>query len=116
MIYTFNALGNRVMKKIGATESKMLYNIDDCIADYNENDVLQKYYITAMMDENMIVNKGGNDYYFLQDGLGNIREIIDTTAPREKMNIYDFEDFGSSVENGHTQELTNRFILTLVKD
>ena len=112
MNYTFNALGDRVMKKNGATELKMLYNAGDCIADYNENDVLQKYYITAMTDENMIVNESSSDYYFLQDGLGNVREIIDTSAPRVKKNIYDFEGFGSDIANGHTQVLTNRFMYT----
>ena len=111
-IYRYNALGDRVLKVCGTNITKMLYNGGDCIADYDEYDVLQKHYITAMMDENMIVNENGNDYYFLQDGLGNVREIIDTAPTRVKKNIYDFEGFGSSLENGHTQELDNRFMYT----
>ena len=86
--YTFNMLGNRVKKYVnsGSLTIKMLYDGYDCVADYDSNTTLQRYYITPMLDENLLVYDEADtdeEYFYVHDGLGTVRQILDENQNTE---------------------------------
>ena len=51
----------------------------DCVADYDSNTNLQRYYITPLLDENLLVYDEAvtdKEYFYVHDGLGTVRSIL----------------------------------------
>ncbi len=106
--YICDARGNRVQSVAGGTTTRMLYDGADCVADYNAGGTLQRYYVTPGLDENMLQRASSNDYYYTQDGLGSVREVVNDSQVTQ--NTYDYEAFGSAYS--WSTSLTNRYTYT----
>ena len=105
--YIYNVLGNRVSREVNQTTTyEMFYDGADCVGD--DDGSTQRYFITPGLDENLLLNDGSDDYYYTQDGLGSVRELVDTD--QDTQNSYDYEAFGSAYN--WSTSLTNRYTYT----
>jgi len=91
----------------------MLYDGYDCVADYDDSGTpaLLRYYITPMLDENLLVYDEENtdeEYFYVHDGLGTVRQILDENQNIE--NSYDFEGFGTEISA--SENIYNRYRYT----
>jgi RHS repeat-associated protein len=111
-LYTYNALGNRVKKVAGAVTEELYFDGADCVGErytvQGESPVTVAY-VTPRLDENMVMTRGGTDYCYTQDGLGSVRELINTTQTTQ--NSYDYEAFGSFYGTP-TENVPNRYTYT----
>jgi len=110
-LYTYNALGNRVKKVAGTVTEELYYDGADCVGEkytvQGESPVTVAY-VTPALDKNMAMTRGNSDYYYTQDGLGSVRELIDTGQVTK--NSYDYEAFGSAYNWSET--VTNSYTYT----
>ena len=89
--YIYSVLGNRVSREMNQTTTyEMYYDGADCVGD--DDGSTERYFITPNLDENLMINNG-SDYFYTQDGLGSVRELINTSKATQ--NTYDYEAFGS---------------------
>ena len=106
--YIYNVLGNRVSREVNQTTTyEMFYDGADCVGD--DDGSTQRYFITPGLDENLSFNDGTDDYYYTQDGLGSVRELVDTD--QDTQNSYDYEAFGAFYGTP-TENVTNSFTYT----
>ncbi|MFH1230942.1 MAG: Ig-like domain-containing protein [Planctomycetota bacterium] len=101
-----NALSN--MMRETATTTQFIYDGANIIADYDQDNVIQASYITPFLDQNLVINKNGNTYYYMSDGLGSIRNIIN--AGQVTKNEYDYTAFGEPLS--WSEKITNRYTYT----
>jgi len=81
---------------------------NNVIADYDGSNVLVASYVTPMIDQNLLMVRGGNTYYFQADGLGSVRNLLDST--QSVRNSYDYYAFGESLNWSGT--VPNRYTYT----
>jgi RHS repeat-associated protein len=81
----------------------------DVIADFDGDDVLQATYVTPGLDDNISQTRSGSTYYYLQDGLGSIRNLVDSNEATQ--NTYDYYAFGKEL-GSWTENVTNRYTYT----
>jgi len=79
------------------------------IADYDGDDVLVATYVTPGLDANLSVTRSGSTYYYLKDGLGSIRNLVDSNETTQ--NMYDYYAFGKALGDW-TENVTNRYTYT----
>ena len=110
-LYTYNALGNRVKKVAGTVTEELYFDGADCVGELysvtGESPVTVNY-VTPSLDENITMTRGSSDYYYTQDGLGSVREIIDSSQATQ--NTYDYEAFGSAYN--WSENVVNRYTFT----
>ena len=105
--YKYSIVGNRVESEVEQTTTvRMYYDGADCVGEYDGAST--RYYMTPMLDENMLMNNG-SDYFYTQDGLGSVRELIDTNQAAQ--NSYDYEAFGAFYGTP-TENVDNRYAYT----
>ena len=103
---TENAL--ETVAEIITTTEKYVYDGANVIVDYDENNVVKATYVTPFLDQNLIMVRGDNTYYYTQDGLGSVREVLD--ANQVVKNSYDYYAFGEALNWSETIE--NRYTFT----
>jgi RHS repeat-associated protein len=79
------------------------------IADYDGDNVLQATYVTPGLDNNTSQTRSGSTYYYLKDGLGSIRNLVDSNESTQ--NTYDYYAFGKEL-GSWTENVTNRYTYT----
>jgi uncharacterized protein RhaS with RHS repeats len=53
----------------------------EAVAEYDGSGVLQAEYISgAGLDEWLVMERGGQEYYYSHDGLGSVTEVTDSTG------------------------------------
>jgi len=109
--YVYNTFGARISKTVnGATEG---YIVDgaNIIADYqlvSGNWNLASSYVTPFLDQNLLTTRGSDTYYFVHDGLGSVRQLLN--AQCSTLNAYDYTAFGESLNWSVT--VPNRYTYT----
>ena len=63
---------------------------------------LASTYLTPFLDQNLLTTRGSDTYYYMQDGLGSVRNLLD--AQCSTLNAYDYYAFGEALS---TNELIN---------
>ena len=106
--YTYNAAGTRIAKTVNSVTEKYIHDGANVIVDYDGSDAVKATYVTPFLDQNLLVFRGGNTYYFQADGLGSIRELIDSSENTK--NSYDYYAFGAALNWSETVE--NRYTFT----
>jgi RHS repeat-associated protein len=108
--YTYDAMGRRISKTVNSVVEKYLYDGANIIADYNGSGNLTASYVTPFLDQNLlvsrIVNLVSQTYYYMQDGLGSVRNIIDSTQAVK--NTYDYYAFGEAFSVSEHATLTGQ--------
>jgi RHS repeat-associated protein len=85
----------------------MFYDGADCVGE--DNGTNTRWYITPGLDENLLVYNGSADFFYTQDGLGSVLELINTS--QQTRNSYDYEAFGSFYGTP-TENVVNRYTFT----
>lgn len=106
--YAYDAMQRRISKVVNSITEKYILDGSNVIADYNGSDVLQAEYVTPLLDENLIISRSSSTYYYMQDGLGSARNLINSSEVTQ--NTYDYYAFGESLS--WTQNVTNRYTYT----
>ena len=107
--YRYDALGRRITKNVNGTKTAYLYDFWNVVADYNGSNQLQATYLTPGLDDNLSMTRSGSTYYYLQDGLGSVRQLLGSDETTE--NAYDYEAFGETYGTP-TESVTNRYRFT----
>ena len=81
---------------------------DNVLASYDSGGTLNAGYLTPGLDANLAMTQGENTYYYMQDGLGSVRTIVDSSE--NVTNWYDYRAFG--VNHGMTENVTSPYHFT----
>ena len=88
--YAYDALGQRVSKTVGGATTYYIHNGDQVIAEYTSAGTLQAEYIDgAGIDDHLTMDRNGNRYYFFQDGLGSVSEVLNASGAVAENYTYD---------------------------
>ncbi len=87
--------GMRYKRTQGATVEYYVYDGDNVVASYAANGTLNARYVTPGLDDNLSETRGGSTYYYMQDGLGSVRNLVD--ADEATQNVYDYYAFGNAL-------------------
>ena len=110
--YAYDGLGRRIEKNINGKIKRYIYDNEDILMEYDEENALQKYYVhgmgidnpLAMLIDNKDTREDLNDlkaYYYHKDGMGSITSLTDKDGKEVekyvynafgKMTIYDERD------------------------
>ncbi|MHC4620795.1 MAG: RHS repeat domain-containing protein [Planctomycetota bacterium] len=107
--YTYDADKRRVAKTVDSDTTKYFLAGANVIADYDGSDTLVATYVTPALDDNVSLTTGGSTYYYMKDGLGSIRNLID--ANEATQNTYDYYAFGKEL-GSWSETVTNRYTYT----
>jgi RHS repeat-associated protein len=83
----YDDIGNRVRKSADGTESIYLYN-DEYIVKETTGGVDTDYLHGIGIDEPVMMDRAGAEYYYFRDGLGSIREMTDSGGTVQNYYIY----------------------------
>jgi len=98
----YDYLGNRVRKTANGTESIYLYNGEDIVKEATGG-IDTNYLHGIGIDEPVMMDRAGAEYYYFRDGLGSIREMTDSGGT-----VQDSHNYGAWGEvRNQTQVLNN---------
>jgi RHS repeat-associated protein len=106
--YDYDGLDRRISRTVNASLTKFIYDGNNIVADYNISDTCQASYVTPFLDTNLVVSRSNATYYYLHDGLGSVRLVVDTSSTVK--NGYDYYGVGALFSNSET--VTNRYKFT----
>jgi len=61
------------------TAEYFIFDGDNVVASYASDGSRNALYLTPGLDDNLSMTRGENTYYYMQDGLGSVRTIVDTS-------------------------------------
>ncbi len=107
--YIYDGYGRRVAKNVNGTISKYVYDNEDILLETDDNEaILARYTHGPGVDEPLIMDRSGQSYYYVVDGLGSIVKIIGASG--NVVNDYVYDVFGNMVEK--TAGVPNMFTYT----
>ena len=90
-----------------------LYDGDNVCADFSEHGgalVVEAFYVTPFLDQNLLMIKDGRTYWYSQDGLGSVRTLTD--AAGGVVNRYDYTAFGETWAMTTSETVSQRYTYT----
>ena len=90
------------------TAEYFLYDGDNVLASYASGGTLNASYVTPGLDENLSMTDSSDTYYYFQDALGSVRNVVDSDENVE--NSYDYYAFGRSLSA--TENVTSPYHFT----
>ena len=107
--YGYDVMGRRISKSTNsAITEKYIFDGANAIADYDGSNSLAASYVTPFLDQNLLTVRGENTYYFMQDGLGSVRNLINSS--QSAVNTYDYYAFGEA--RNWSGSIANRYTYT----
>ncbi|MBI4835364.1 MAG: hypothetical protein HY811_11195 [Planctomycetes bacterium] len=106
--YAWDAMGRRISKTVNGTTENYTYDGMNIIADYDGSNALTAQYITPFLDQNLTISRSGSTYYYMHDGLGSVRNLINTSEVVQ--NTYDYYAFGEILSQ--TENVPQRYKFT----
>ncbi len=107
--YKYDALGRRIEKNVSGTITRYIYDGEDIIQEYDGNNALLTTYTHGPgIDEPILVEKNGQKYYYIQDGLGSITALVDQNGNIAQ--TYRYDSFGNIINSSGT--ITQPFTYT----
>jgi len=101
--YRYDGLGRRIEKTGNGQTKRYIYDGEDILLEYDGANVLQARYTHGPgIDEPIAVTKGGNTFFFHQDGLGTITDLTDSSGATAKS--YSYDAYGTILESPDTVE------------
>jgi RHS repeat-associated protein len=95
--YEYDWEGRRVAKVVNGARREFVYDHARIIAEYNSGVAVAHYAFGADTDEVAIVNRGGNNYFYHQDGLGSVVAITDASG--NVVQRYGYDAWGNMKQN-----------------
>jgi RHS repeat-associated protein len=106
--YTYSADGTRIAKTVNSVAEKYILDGVNVILDLDGSNNVVASYVTPFLDQNLLTIKNSNTYYYLQDGLGSVRNLID--AGQTMQSSYDYYAFGEILSQ--VEGVSNRYKFT----
>ena len=101
--YRYDGLGRRIEKIANGQTKRYIYDGEDILLEYDGANVLQARYTHGPgIDEPITVTKGGNTFFYHQDGLGTVTDLTDSAGAVAKSYAYDA--YGNIVDQTGTVE------------
>jgi RHS repeat-associated protein len=106
--YTYDALGRRMSKEVNGVTTSYRYDGNNLILEMNGSDSIKANYTFGPgIDEPLMMNQTGTNYYYLKDGIWSVTAIADSMANivhEYKYSIFGriTEEAGDSIENQFT--------------
>jgi RHS repeat-associated protein len=96
--FKYDALGRRVEKTINGQTMQYLYDGLDIVAELQNSAVTATYLRSLNIDEPFSRTKGGSTSYYLQDALGSVVGLADSTGALAT--TYSYDAFGAVTRSG----------------
>jgi len=88
--YTYDGFNRRVSKTVDGVATYYVYDGDEVAAEYNSSGVVQAEYVLGPdIDEPIVMDRGGQRYYYHYDGLGSVSEVTDAWGNVAESYTYD---------------------------
>jgi RHS repeat-associated protein len=88
--YRYDGLGRRIEKVANGQTRRYIYDGEDILLEYDGANVLQARYTHGPgIDEPIAVTRGGNTFFYHQDGLGTVTDLTDSAGATAKSYAYD---------------------------
>ena len=84
-------------KVVNGNRREFMYDHGSIIAEYNGGAPVAHYAFGTATDEVAIANRGGNNYFYLKDGLGSVVAIADSTG--NVVQHYAYDAWGNIKQN-----------------
>lgn len=95
--YRYDGLGRRIEKNVDGVITQYVYDGPDVLVEYAPNGVvLAKYAHGPAVDQPIMMERGGSDFYYLSDGLGSVTALTD--AAGDVVASYSYDSFGNITE------------------
>jgi RHS repeat-associated protein len=107
--YIYDGQGRRVAKNVDGAITKYVYDGEDILLETDENDnIIARYMHGPTIDEPLILERNGQSYYYLTDGLGSVVKLVDSAG--NVVNSYVYDSFGNMVQK--TENVVNPYTYT----
>ncbi len=101
--YRYDGLGRRIEKVANGQTKRYVYDGEDILLEYDGSNVLQARYTHGPgIDEPIAVTKGGNTFFYHQDGLSSVTDLTDSAGATAKS--YSYDAYGNILESPGTVE------------
>jgi RHS repeat-associated protein len=87
--YQYDWVGRRLSKAVNGTTREFIYDQVNAIAEYDGGVPVAHYAYGPNLDEVLIVNRGGANYFYHLDGLGSVIAITDSNGNVVQRYAYD---------------------------
>ncbi len=99
--YRYDGLGRRIEKVANGQTKRYIYDGEDILLEYDGANALQARYTHGPgIDEPIAVTKGGNTFFYHQDGLGSVTDLTDSAGAMAKS--YSYDAYGTIVDQAGT--------------
>ena len=111
--YGYDAFNRRVSKTVNSVTTYYLSDFDDEIVEYDgSGNLLAEYIYGDTIDEVLVMSRGGIDYFYHQDGLGNVTDLTDASGNIIESYTYDVYGAPSSLSTvGNPFYFTGRALI-----
>jgi RHS repeat-associated protein len=105
--YRYDGLGRRIEKVANGQTRRYVYDNEDILLEYDENNaLLARYTHGPGFDEPIAMTRGGSTFFYHQDGLASVTELTDSTGSTARSYAYDvwgnLLDQTGTIENPYT--------------
>jgi RHS repeat-associated protein len=109
--YKYDGLGRRVEKEVisvGTTVTRYVYDNEDILLELDgSNNIVARYMHGPGIDEPLIMEKGGQSFFYHADGLGSITDVTNPVGGIEQRYAYSsFGDIESQLDPNIIQPYT----------
>jgi RHS repeat-associated protein len=95
--YTYDALGRRMSKEVNGEVKQFRYDRKNLIIEMDANNSLTaNYTFGKWIDNPLMMQRNGNGYYYIKDGLGSVMTLTDSLGNAK--HEYKYGVFGKIVE------------------
>ncbi|MCP5094762.1 MAG: hypothetical protein GY943_04340, partial [Chloroflexi bacterium] len=105
--YIYDARGRRIAKVAAGITTHFIYDTQYRVIEERDNSeaLIATYTYGKGMDELLLMERGGNDYYYHRDALGSITEVSDATGTIVEQ--YEYDVYGEvTIYDGSDNVLT----------
>jgi len=91
--YAYDPFGRRISKTTSSNKLKYIHDGYRVVMEKDEINVVQAKYIYGIgIDEILVMERNGTQYYYCHDGLGSVSDLTDLTG--NKIESYSYDAFG----------------------
>ena len=88
--YRYDALGRRIEKNVDSVITRYVYNNEDILLEFDgTNTQIARYTHGLGIDEPLIMERGGQSFFYHTDGLGSIIDLTDSNGAVVQSYVYD---------------------------
>jgi RHS repeat-associated protein len=107
--YRYDGLGRRIEKTGNGFTRRYIYDDEDILLEYDENNTFQARYTHGPgIDEPISMQRGGANYFYHQDALGTVSDLSDSSGVLARSYAYDA--WGNIIQE--TGQLENPYAYT----